>query len=66
MMTLRSPRPRVRSQPTAYDTTGRWGGYHSLPVHRTYDSRVSFDLAQVMVSCEDTVSSRGTLLASPP
>ena len=50
----------------AFDTGGRWGEHHSLPVHRTYDSRVFFDLAQVVVSCEDTESSRGTLLASPP
>jgi len=45
---------------------GRWGEYHSLPVRRTYDSRVSFVLARVVVLCEDTVSSRGTLLAFPP
>jgi len=46
---------------------GRWDEYHSLPVRRnvSYGSRVSFDLAQVAVSCEDTASSRSTLLAFP-
>jgi len=29
---------------------GRWGEYDSFPVRRTYDSRVSFDLAQVAQS----------------
>jgi len=49
-----------------HNFNGRWGEYHSLPVRRTYDSRVSLDLVQVVVSCEDTVSSHGTLLAFPP
>ena len=56
---------RIRQQ-MAFETTGGWGEYHSLSGRRTYDSRVSFDLAQVVVSSEDTESSRGTLLASPP